>query len=236
MRKPLAALLAFAWLICSGFVPGTFNPLFLTNQSPSIGYQTISQSTTALTTYTFSAIAIGAADPTRSVIVYVGGSNNGRAAPTVTANGIACTSVVSVIGGANATSALDICAVPLLTTATIVVTWPAGQVRTTIATWAAYHLTSLTPAATNTSTAATAALNLNLLGGDIVIAAGESGGSPTSITLTGVTQRFNQADAALEWYAGGDFTETVNETPRTISINFIGGAGSPNASIAASFR
>lgn len=233
MRRSLAAFLAVAWLICSGFVPGTFEPL-LPIIPPSIVYQTISQNTTSLTTYTFSSIAIGTADPTRSVIVYVGGSNNGRAAPTVTVNGIACTSVVSVIGGANATSALDICAVPLLTTATIVVTWSAGQVRTTIATWAAYHLTvTNAAAATNTSTAATASLNLNLLGGDIVVVAGESG-TAISATATGYTARFSQADAALEWYAGGDFTETVNETPRTITIAFTGTG--PNASVAASFR
>lgn len=234
MRKSLASLLAVAWFICSGFVPGTFSPLLSANPLPSIVYQTISSNTTSLTTYTFSSIAIGAADPTRSVIVYVGGSNNGRAAPTVTVNGIACTSIVSVIGGANATSALDICPVPTLTTATIVVTWSAGQVRTTIATWAAYHLTvTNAAAATNTSVAATASLNLNLLGGDIVVVAGESG-TAISAAATGYTARFSQADAAMEWYAGGDFTATVNETPRTLTITFTG--TTPVASVAASFR
>lgn len=204
------------------------------SNGPSISYQTFSSSTANQTAYTFSSIAIGSAAPTRNVLVYVGGSNAGLAAPAVTVAGTSATLVTSVVDATgNATSALYIVSVPTGTTATIVVTWSAGQVRTSIATWATYNLASSTARATATSQAATANLNLNLLAGDVVVVAGESGTS-TSASATGYASRFNTTDAEGEAYSGGDFTETANESPRTITTTWNG--TTIFASLSASFR
>lgn len=202
---------------------------------PAINFQALTSDVSNSTVYTFTSAAIGSASPARTVFVYVGGSNAGLAAPAVTVGGSTATLVTSVVdASSNATSALYAISVATGTTANVVVTWSAGQVRTSIAVWAAYNLVSNTAAATATSNAATASLNLNTLAGDIIIVAGESG-TATSSAATGYTSRFMAQDAELEIYSGGDFTTSIAESPRTITLTWSGGA-SIFASLAANFR
>lgn len=201
---------------------------------PSIAFQALTNNTTTQTTYTFSGAALGTADPTRKILVCVMGSNGGLSAPTVTVAGSSAAVQASVVGGSNATAALYSVAVASGTTGSVVVTWSASQVRTSIAVWASYNVTSGTAVASATSAVATANLNLNLLAGDIVALCGVSG-TATGSTATGYTSRFNQADTAGEWYSGGDFTETVNESPRTLTLTFTGGS-TIFASVSANFR
>lgn len=242
----VAALMLLAFVCVAraqiGPLPGTGPLPQFANAPPTVTFQAITHNTSTQTTYTFTSAAIGTAGA-RNVIVYVGGSNNGLNAPSsITVGGVTCNLVsdnashnAAVIGASNATSALYICPSSVTgTTANIVVTWSGNQVRTTIAVWAAYNLTSLTavvqPA---TSTSATANLNMNMTPNQLLIVGGESG-TATTATATGYTQRFDETDSAGELYAGGDFISSITESPRTITITFNG--STVYASVAAVFH
>lgn len=200
---------------------------------PSITFQALTSDVSNSTVYTYSGAALGTADPTRKILVCVMGSNAGLAAPTVTVAGSTATVQASIVGAANATTALYSVALASGTTGNIVVTWSAGQVRTSIAVWATYNLTSGTVVNSASSAVATASLNVNLTAGDIMAVCGESGTS-TSATATGYTQRFNVQDSELEAYNGGDFTASITEAPRTVTMTWNG--STVFASLAATFR
>jgi hypothetical protein len=184
---------------------------------------------TDLTTYTFTNHAIGAADPTRRVVVAVSLGNaiaSGMLA-SATIAGIAATIHVQIGPGdvVGFISAL----VPTGTTATIVLTASLAVDRAAVAVYRAINETVATHHATMTDdTLASATLSgtINIPASGWVVAASQFNGN-ASTAWVGVTQQYNAVYADLTVNRSGGFSSGLPpETARTVSAtaNIVPGA------------
>lgn len=199
--------------------------------NPSVVYQTNVGSTSDLTTYTFTAAAIGTASPNRAVVIVaatVGAAL--RTISTVTIGGVSASLVKQQTQGFSDTE-MWIAAVPTGTTGDIVVTYSAGTLRCGVGVWAVYNLQSMTALTTSGSTASPNSLNLNTTANSIVIAGCGTTSGGTSFSWAGVTERYD-ADFDIT-QTGGDATISTPETPRTITATV--GAGTLTG-VAACFK
>lgn len=203
--------------------------------SPSITFTDSDGSASDLTTYTFTSKSIGTENPTRKVIVSVSSIADALGSTSIsslTVGGISATVAVSQVSGDGGFCGLAIADVPTGTTASVVVTMANLQSRMGIGVWAAYDLTSSTPTDTATSTADPASLNLDLVAGDIAVAAVFNNTNGTA-TWTGATERF---DAIIDGaqYSGADFSAVSDEAPRTIECDY--SATSRDVGVSAAWR
>lgn len=176
---------------------------------PSIAYTYTAVQTANTATFTFAGAAIGTAKSTRRVVVGL----RGNGAPIgVTINGITATELTSF--GPN----VFIAAVPLLTTATIVVSMFSSTTQTiSISVAAVYDIRSTTPFSSSTSVASPAVLDLNTASRGVIFAMSASGiTGGTGCTWTGATEN-------LDVVAAGDIARSIatvallaSETPRTV--------------------
>lgn len=163
----------------------------------SISYRTTETQDSAATTYTFTSKDIGTAATGRRIIVGVIGSGAAsRTISSVTVGGNAATAINFVEGsgtGAFLQSAIYIIQVDAGTTATVVVTFSAGNNRCSVGIWAAYDLQSSTATATGTSVAnpQTASLNISAGGIAIGVANGFDNNALTGYSWTNLTENFD---------------------------------------------
>lgn len=192
-----------------GMSPGP--GLLARGRAMELAYQTAVASASSgagTTIYTFSAVALGAAESGRYVIVACGGERGGPTTiNSITVAGIAATEVISRDGVDNQWSAIWIAAVPGGTTGDIVVSMDLEPLTLSVATWALYGASSATAVATGTGTTSCGA---SVQTGDVVVVAAQNG-SGTGSTLTNATERFdiNQGGAA---FSGGDHVATATES------------------------
>ncbi|MBN9497866.1 MAG: hypothetical protein J0H39_14005 [Alphaproteobacteria bacterium] len=154
---------------------------------------------TALTTYTFSSLSLGAADATRRIVVAIAGQRLGSPAEvsSVTVAGISASRVkVQQTGNGNDhTVELWAAAVPTGTSGNVVVTFNTGHLRCSVSVFrlldaaATAHATS---SATNSSAAVSAAIDIPADG--VAIAAAYDNGN-TTYTWTNLTERTDQGGA-----------------------------------------
>lgn len=138
-----------------------------------------------LTTYTFSAVNIGSPDAGRTVFVAVTGAGTaGRTITGVTIGGVSATQAIQQAHSASESAVVAIFAadVPTDSTADIVVTWSAGQLRTGIGVWTANGISSLTPVDTATSQADPATDTLTTVNGRVAIVAYYQRSDPGTVT------------------------------------------------------
>jgi hypothetical protein len=179
-------------------------------------------STANLTTYTFTAAAIGAAANDRHVIVGVFQRNVGTLASvnSVTLGGVAMSQAVqnAVVFDGGSVVGFWILAVPAGTTANIVVSLASGSRRCAITVFSARGLQSSTPTATAVSTTgASPSLNLNVEKGGIVLGMMWANNSAT-IAWTGLAENaeFTAEDDLRVSVASG--ATAVAQTPRSVSV------------------
>lgn len=188
------------------------------------------QSSTDASSYTFSAVSLGAAATGRRIVIGVAGSKGGTVSVTsVTVGGNAATQLCTDEGsggGANKRTALYIITVDSGTSADIVVTYSGTCARSGIGVWAVYDLQSSTPVATATSQTVdpytSGSLSHNAGGVGIYVAyTYYSGGLPTH-TATNATERYDiDTEAGVLPHTGGDTTfSTTGSTTITVDPTF----------------
>lgn len=175
-------------------------------------YQTVSYNESDLTVYSFTGLAIGAAEANRRVVVIVG--NRGDAIDSATIGGVAAT----IHGVRASTSALNECAiisavVPTGTVADVVITLVSSAVRCTVGVWAitggpSTIVDTQVGAETDPST-----VTLTTQVGDIVIA-GCQWQTGTG-TWTGGTEQFEQAQTGNTFTGGADVVASGASTAVT---------------------
>lgn len=182
-------------------------------------------SSSDLTTYTFSSQSLGIVDATRRIVVACGRAAAGDGTiSSLTVAGVAATSLIAINNNSSNNASLHIAHVPAGTTGDIVVTAASGCTRMAIGVWAVYNLASETPKATASSTADPAALNVNTDNPGVVIAY-VFGSQSTTVTWTGVTERFDET-GEFNVSSGADHTVIGVEGPRTVTGDYAsGGAG-----------
>lgn len=189
---------------------------------------------TTQTTYTFSTRAIGSAALNRAVIVGVGGLNvtAGRTISSLTVGGASATSInfqQTSAGGVFVDVGLYALRVDSGTTATVVITWSAAQVRTMIGVWAAYGVDSLTASATAQSSANPMSASLSIPAGGIGVGflADFQGAAAPTHTWANLTESFDidVGGGSNTSYSGAQ-TALVSASSPTISATpsvFTGG-------------
>ena len=157
-----------------------------------------------LTTYTFSAQAIGAAAADRRVIVAVHAhGNTGITISSATIGGVAAD--ISIQNrDASSVSGILIALVPTGTTADVVVTFNAGKARAAIGVWSCTGLTSNTANSTATSLADPTTATLTTTNGGFCIAAVTNNDQFSTLTWTNVTERYDAAVEAAMTASGAD--------------------------------
>jgi len=177
-----------------------------------LAYQTNAADPANLTTYTFSAQAIGTAASDRYVIVGVAGSNTASEPSTVTVGGVSATKVVGTAGG-NHSAGLWVALVTSGSTADIVVTWPGSIDRCAIGVWSSTGLSSVTPSNTATSNATPGSCTVTTLAGGFAIAFSHLGYGTVTWSGTGVTQDFNTSiEASVKNTGASAATDGTNLT------------------------
>jgi hypothetical protein len=148
------------------------------NRVPQVAYLDSADSTSSLTTYTFTLSTLGVDVPDRYIVIGFFGraSTSARSLSSLTVGGSSTTSVVSTSttsGGFNTTVGLRIVSLPTVPgNNDVVVTWSAGMIRSGVVAWRLAGLQSSTAVATDTTiNTDPAAMTLaSLLVGDAALA------------------------------------------------------------------
>lgn len=191
------------------------------------------QTSSSISTFTYSAQALGAEDATRQIIVAVGGQKGvgGTGIPTsVTVAGVSATQVSGVSAdGTNFTmgTSLWVATVPTGTTGDIVVTYPATMSRMS---FAAYRMVNgnATPASTgnnsDTVSGTTLTASPTIPASSIFIVAGTTGNTGGTISWTNATEDF-------ENYMSGtnlrSFSVAMNSTAGSPVVTMTSGSVNP---------
>jgi len=207
----------------ASFMPGMFPAGVAASKAPpAISYIGTTANETDLTTYTFTNHAIGAADPTRRVVVSVNlgySIASGQTLLSATIAGIAATIHVNM-SGANVNAWIS-ALVPTGTTANIVVTANGANCRRcAVMVYRAVNETVTTPHQTvtdNTLTSATLSVAINIPAGGWVAAAAIFNGNAT-VTWVGVTEQYDLQYAEVTIPRSGGFASGLPaEAGRTVS-------------------
>ncbi len=160
---------------------------------------------TALTTYTFSSLSLGAADATRRIVVAIAGQRLGSpaAVSSVTIAGISASLVASRQTGNGNDHTVEIwsAAVPTGASGNVVVTFNTGHLRCSVSVFrlldaaATAHATS---SATNSSAAVSASIDIPA--GGVAIAAAYNNGN-TTYTWTNLTERTDQGGSGVNTFS-----------------------------------
>lgn len=195
------------------------NPFTIYTQ-PTYTYNTRSIDGSTSTAHTFTNLNIGAADPTRFVVIGVA-MRTGGAISSLTIGGNAATALVTSGGNAIGSHFYGL-SVSTGTTATVVVNHGTNS-TCLVSSYSLYNLASTTPVSTALSSNVTPAdLSSNTVVDSIVLGLVHQGNSTsTTFTWTGLTERWDEAGAgAASSWTGADAQMTTAETPRTISVSF----------------
>lgn len=177
---------------------------------------------TSRTTYTFTNVALGAADANRRIIV---GISAGNGSATDVNLDIASVTVAGITATANtrtrssgSTTGTYTALVPSGTTGTVVVTFSAAHTRASIATWRVIGLASNASAANNTEYSGPAAGSFaSVPAGSIIVGSSHSrsgNAGSDAISWTGLTEN-------ASYYANGvysaSFASVQINTPQTVN-------------------
>jgi hypothetical protein len=168
--------------------------------------------TANLTTYTFSARAIGTAASDRRVHVLVhGGGVGDTTLSSVTVGGVSATINVQASSGQH-TSAIATAAVPTGTTGDVVVTFSGGKARCGIGVYASTGLSSETAVDTDSSTADPATATLTSVAGGFVLALA-AGDNSSSLTWTNVTEDYDEVFESTVQSGASGVTSSTTVSP-----------------------
>jgi hypothetical protein len=187
------------------------------------------------TVKTFSSMALGTADASREIFVFVTGMNAGVDVSSMTVAGISATKIIADGGGVNAGVELWRASVPTGTTGDVVVTYDSSSARCGVSLYAGYDIAT-TATATDTSNADPGVGSINVPAGGVAIAAmtqvsGDPGGTTTWTGLTEDADFVVGGEPGSMSTASDDFASA--QTPLAISANISN--GSTFAFVCASF-
>lgn len=170
------------------------------SSSPTMTFTTAATNASNLITYTFTAMAIGAASPDRRVIVAMHTDLGSLTPVSVTIGGIAATAIKTTDG-----LGVFMAFVPTGTTADVVVTWSGTAARCAIGVWSvqwAGRGVTASTLATGTSAASSVAV-ANLSGGVVIVASTHAGG--TGLTYSGgPTENYDTVNGNATRYSGAN--------------------------------
>ena len=195
-------------------------------------FQTSANNATGLTTYTFSAQAIGTAAADRRVIVTVAGTgSNNTTITTVTVGGVTATEIIDAANSQN-NMGVFIALVTTDTTADIVITFSNAKARCAIGVWSCTGLSSDTAVDSDSSTAEPGVITLTTVasGFAVSMAADGSTGSLTH-TWTNLTEQFD-ATVSTRSYSGASDATAGTSLEITADRS---GAGTQTVMVAASW-
>lgn len=195
--------------------------------------------TTANTIYTYTAHAVGTADPNRTTLVMVYGDDaTVFGVSTVTVNGDSATEVVDQEGaGSLVDVAIYVLANPVGTAEDIVVTWSEAIARSSVCVYSVLNLISLTPVATTTdfeTSSAQGTLSISTTAGGIAFLATVNRNNDGTNTLVGVTSDSTVLSNGTWTYDAASALTSTTEAPRTITSDW--GGGGDASFVSASFR
>ena len=189
---------------------------------------------TSQTAYTFTAAAVGLADPSRIIAVIEASRNAGTVSNStgVTINGNAATLVKAGISTANGTVTCNIwqLAVPSGTTADFVITYPSTMLRCGLSVYSILGSDGVAPSGSATATNSTS--TGSSVAGTITVPSG--GGSiigcaninSLTVTPTNYTEDIDKAVASTTFYETGHDTSGSGSTTFTCTFSGSTSAGS----------
>lgn len=198
----------------------------------SIVYTDYEIQNSGATTYTYTGKAIGTAAGSRRVIVAIAGDTNvgSRTISSVTIGGVSATQAVTAENAGTVLHrlAIYIAIVPTGTTADVVVTYSAAQLRSAVAVYAAYGLKSSTATSTGTDTddsdPMTASLTISAGGIAVAIAMNYYSTSQTNYAWTNITEDNDNVYSSLvgvsSGHASGAFSGTVTANQNGSGTNY----------------
>lgn len=224
------------------FLPGWFPAIAMAAKAPpSLTFVAFTEDTSDNTVHTFTGASIGAADPTRRVVIVAHASDSATA---FSFTGITVDGNAATIHPAGATMTANVTIASLLvptgTTATIVVTKSGGTPdRCGIAVYRAINETSASPHATmvdDTMSSGVCTGTINIPANGWVVAGCQHANvaSPTGFTWVGVTKQYDGVwgDAVTNSKSGGFASGLPLEANRTITATLASG-GAPTGRLAA---
>ena len=190
----------------ASFMPGMFPAGAVSSRPlPELSFVGLTHNDTQQTTYTFTGVNIGAADPTRRVIAVIqfGDTTGVKTLTASTMDGTNFLPQANVLNVQGGTTGGTCCILSRLkatgTTAdfTFTLSAAAASMKMSLAIFRALNETSASPTATasdNTVSSLTLATTLNVLNKGWVLAAGclFGSGAPTNYTWTGVTEVYEE--------------------------------------------
>lgn len=177
---------------------------------------------TDLTTYTFSAENLGAANAERFIICGIEGRSNDGGARTissVTIGGQSATINIQTHVSGN-TAAIAIAKVPSGATGDVVVVWSSTMGNAVIALYRATNVTSTTANDTLTSTANPLTDTIDINAGGICVAISKSDFGSDSAVWTGLTEDFDEADSTGNDKSGASDTFIAQQVGLTVTCEW----------------
>lgn len=203
---------------------------------PVLAFETNVQAGADNTTYTFAAVDIGTAAADRRVIVAITANSNagaGAAISSATIGGITADIIVEHMAVSASSSHIFMAEVPTGTTADIVVTFAAAQIRAGIGVWSVTGLTNPIPTDTVSTATSPAVLDLDVLEGGFIIGVAYAASDP-EMTWAGGTERYEANIEGSTDHSGADNSNMTAATPHTFTCTYTGETA-PTA-CSASFR
>ena len=185
-----------------------------------LAYEAGVNSTSNLTTYTFSAADIGTAAADRMVHVVVAGrATTARTVSSVTIGGVTATANVFTSSGSLVNVGIYTAAVPTGDTGDVVVTWSGAMTSMRIGVWSSTGLSSATAFDADTSAASPGTATLSTTsGGFCICGVVDSAGDAAAFTWANVTER---SDGLLESNISIGFAdETTNGADISPSVTY----------------
>ena len=200
-------------------------------------FQTGASSISDLTTYTFSAQAIGAASVNRRVVVFAGWAAGGALTiSTATIGGVTATVDGAVALGTNRALSAISAVVPTGTTADVVITLSAGAVRLGIGVWTLDGQPSTPTGQTDSSSLISDTLSVTTGTDEFVLSAALSSiDTGTTIVWTGATERSQIEINDGTNDIGISFADMASTSPTTSMTYTIGASGSSTGALAVAY-
>lgn len=197
----------------------------------SLTFLTSSVSTSDLTTYTYSAVAIGTAHFNRHIVVGILFDATDDYPPaSVTIGGVSAT----LVKGQSSLAALYIAKVPTGTTADIVVTYATAAVRSAIGVWRLDGLASATPHATggaSSSAGGPLGVSIAMPAQGVALAIAVASTNTAVFGWLSATQDFSTAVEAARISSGASATGGVSASVQQMGVSV--GAAGPTVTVAA---
>jgi len=209
-----------------------FPPILRRPKGITLAFQEADNSTSNLTTYTFSGKALGTAASNRQIVVLVSGhGTSNTTVSTVTVGGVSATELVYAQQATGTQiKAIWIASVPTGTTGDVVVTFAAGKGSCGIGVYALYGASSSAHATQTDTTYSTdtVSVSIDVPAGGVCFAIGTGTAIDASTTWTGLTEDYDAVEESGNRHTGASDLFASAQTGLTVSAqvaNVGGGTG-----------